>query len=150
MLSRSEQNTEKRLLLALGRLERLETDGEKLTSEVLIKRLAARGRVAINYTTVALEAGLSPALIGTPESRYPRVRNAIRVHLKKRSSGRSKATDAKEEIRRLKARIAELEGDNRVLATRLVDAKAVARGLEARLEIEANRHRRIAARATQP
>lgn len=145
MLSRSEKETEQRLLAALSRLE----VGD-ITSPALLKRREAGKKISINYTNVALEAGRSPALIGTPESRYTAVRNKIRARLEQKADAGPKSRDPKEVIRSLRAQIAGLEADIRVLATRLNDAISVARVAEARLEQEASRNRRVAARKATP
>lgn len=88
---------ENSLWAALRRLER----GTPTNADLVVA--ASEGRLRISITTVAAEAGCSRTPIGTEGCDYPNVRKAILE--RKKVTGSS----LRQEIARLRARVAELE-----------------------------------------
>ncbi|MGA0534235.1 MULTISPECIES: hypothetical protein [Hansschlegelia] len=120
-------------MAALARLE-----AGRPTNRALIQR-AARGRLKINIVSVAIEAGHSRTLIGHAGCRFPAARTAIlasMARVKKSPAGRVTALDA---IKALRETNGELEAENRLLATKLVEAMGVVTKLRERHQIELRR-----------
>jgi hypothetical protein len=93
----------------LDALQRL-TEGKP--KKMKLKALAKAGKLKINTTNVALEAGRSRTLIALTNCRYPKVREAIRLA---QGGNKAEPTTYTQLINNLRASVAELKAERHLL-----------------------------------
>lgn len=114
-----------------------------------LRSLAEQGRLRINYSTVAKEAVHSRTLIGHDNCSYPEVRKAVTAAMKAGETPDGQREDrplresAFEIIQRLRSENAILRSEKAVLATKVMEALAVARRLEEELKEVGRRKSRV-------
>lgn len=131
-------SAERDFTMAFERLEKGTPKHPKL------KVLAAKGRLRVNPSSVALEAGRSRTLIGTDDCPYPAIRQRI-LELK-RPIAQSRTQD--EIISKLRADNKALKAENERIATQLADAVAAAFRLKKELDFQREVKRKQPGRST--
>lgn len=105
-----------------------------------LRSVAEQGKLRINYSTVAKEAHHSRTLIGHDGCSYPEVRKAVTAAMTAggtpvgQQANHPPGESAFDIIQRLRAENAILRSEKAVLATKVMEALAVARRLEEELK----------------
>lgn len=114
-----------------------------------LKRAKKQGRLRINISTVAKEAGRSRTLIGTAGCAYPEIRADV-LAASKVDAATPRRTESRPDAQKTIATLREenrlLRHEKAILATRIVDALNVARALERKAADAVRRAERIEGR----